>query len=99
VLLLSVHHQWISNLTETEADELFQAAVSRAKKAAFVEFAALNRKFGFKDEFIDNDVNTLTEYAMKYLSRLAPKAKVKYLGKSPEAEWEPFRYMFLMEFQ
>jgi hypothetical protein len=55
VLLLSVHHQWIAALPKDQADELFQAGVRLAKKAAFVEFASLNSKFAGKASFVDND--------------------------------------------
>jgi SAM-dependent methyltransferase len=97
VLLLSVHHQWIAALPKDQADELFQAGVRLAKKAAFVEFVSLNSKFAGKASFVDNDQESVIEYARGYLRHLIPEGRVKYLGASPESLFEPYRYMFLVE--
>ncbi len=97
VLLLSVHHQWIAALPKDQADELFQASVHLAKKAAFVEFASLNSKFAGKASFVDNDEDSVIEYATGYLRHLIPEGRVKYLGASPESSLETYRHMFLVE--
>ena len=97
VLLLSVHHQWLAELLEEEADALVKAAISIAKKVVFIEFAALNSKYSFSSKFEDNDENSVTNYAYDYLNRLQPQSKITYIGKCPESIREPFRFMFMIE--
>lgn len=97
VLLLSVHHQWLAELLEEEADALVKAAISIAKKVVFIEFAALNAKYSFSNKFKDNDENSVTNYAYNYLNRLESQSQITYIGKCPESRREPFRFLFKIE--
>lgn len=97
VLLLSVHHQFYANLPEREADELVRSAINIAKKVVFIEFAALNSKYSFIDTFLDNDEESVLDYAFNYLNQLQPHLKTSYLGKCPESDWKPFRFIFMIE--
>ena len=100
VLLLSVHHQWLAKLPEEEADALVKASISIAKKVVFIEFAALNKKYGkysFSSKFEDNDENSVINYAFDYTNRLQPQSKITYLGKCPQSVREPYRFMFMIE--
>ena len=98
VLLLSVHHQWYSQLPQEEADKLFVEVLNISKKVLIVEFAAIKRKYGFTgEEFIDNDISSVKDYALDFLkTKLEGKyAKISYLGTVPElVRIEPERLMF-----
>jgi SAM-dependent methyltransferase len=98
VLLLSVHHQWVAEGGHEAAAERVAAVASRAKKAFFVEFAALNSKYGRPAEdplFRDNDELTVTAYAAAFLARALPDLEVRLLGSTPESAWETYRYLFV----
>lgn len=97
VLLLSVHHQWLAELPEEEADALVKASILIAKKLVFIEFAALNKKYSFSGKFEDNDENSIINYALNYLNQLQPQSKITAIGKCPESVQEPFRFMFMIE--
>jgi hypothetical protein len=97
VLLLSVHHQWLAELPEKEADLLVKKAISIAKKAAFIEFAALNSKYSRFSKFVDNDEKSILKYAFDYLNRLQTQSVITYLGKCSESDQEPFRFLFMIE--
>lgn len=97
VMLLSVHHQWYASMSAIEADNLFSAVLNRAAKIVFIEFAAINDKYGGNQGFIDNHADSVISYASEFLSRFVPKEKISYLGKCSELmSKEPYRYMFMI---
>ena len=98
VLLLSVHHQWYAKMPHKDADSLFAALINKAKKAVFVEFAAINEKYGGDQGFVDNQPESVVDYAMRFLTRFTKNECVKYLGATPEYPGkESYRYMFLID--
>lgn len=97
VLLLSVHHQWYAGKSKLVADEIFQQVISIANKAVFIEFAALNSKYGDTSQFTDNDENSIKYFAYSFLEKFSPKEKIKFLGSCPESSCEPVRYMFMID--
>jgi len=99
VTLLSVHHQWHELQGDEQAKALFSRVASLPSKLLFVEFAAVNSKFGRVngDLFIDNDEASVLAYARQYLQEVLPSryGHVEYLGPTPEfVGFEPFRYLF-----
>lgn len=97
VLLLSVHHQWYAAGDEPAADALFGQALSIARTAVFVEFAALSEKFGPIKRFLDNDAASVQSFARDFLAQFTVSDKVKFLGSCTESDHEPYRFMFLIE--
>ena len=97
ILLLSVHHQWYKLMGEDVADQLFSSVLNKANKVLFVEFPALNRKYGYQDKFIDNNPESVKDFALDFLVRFVDKEQIKYLGKCKDnIKKEPFRYMFMI---
>lgn len=97
LFILSVHHQFISMYGELYTLDLLNRLSQIIKSRIFIEFAALNSKYGFSDGdlFIDNDSDTILEYGFIFLSRLNKKCTIKFLGKTREDNPnEPFRYLF-----
>ena len=97
ILLLSVHHQWYASMDKKNADNLLSAVMGKARKALFIEFSAINEKYGCDQGFVDNDAESVKAYAKKFLGGFISEERIKYLGACPEfPEKEPFRYMFLV---
>jgi hypothetical protein len=97
LLLLSVHHQWVSMNGDDYARDLMARLSERARLALVVEFAALNSKYGCDDTtlFIDNDQDSISSYALGWLSSTLPDWQVKYIGRCPDRPDEPFRDAFM----
>lgn len=97
ILLLSVHHQWYRLMGEDIADHFFSSVLNKANKLLFIEFPALNRKYGYQDQFIDNNPESVKNFAVDFLLRFVDKEQIKYLGKCKDnIKKEPFRYMFMI---
>lgn len=97
-LLLSVHHQWYASYGKDAAHSLVLSVLEVARKAVFVEFSALNSKYASDMGFIDNDRDSVLEFACDFLGQFPPVARVAYLGACPEfTTKEPFRFLFMAE--
>jgi SAM-dependent methyltransferase len=96
ILLLSVVHQLIAFDGEKVARRLVRALARKARSVFLIEFAALNRKYGFRDSkaFDDNDEGSVIQYAQHWLRSSLDNWNVKYVGKCPETKQEPYRYLF-----
>ena len=99
VFLLSVHHQWVRLFGDDHTKRLVSALTKRAGYVFFIEFSALAKKYGYENNqfFIDNDEDSVVEYAMNWLES-AGLQNSKYLGKCREyPPREPYRFMFSIE--
>ena len=97
VCLFGVHHQWHKNNSPEECEELVKAVAEKASKVFFIQFASINEKYlkeGEKELFIDNNEESVKEYAESWLKKNFPEKKRKYLGKIPETRIENFRYIY-----
>lgn len=96
VLLLSVHHQIVKENGDEYAKSFVNTLAKKAKRVFIIEFAGLNSKFSYEDTalFIDNDEDSIKNYAQKWLETALPNHKAEYSGKSPGDSIEPFRYIF-----
>jgi hypothetical protein len=96
--ILSVHHQFVSAYGHDWTKDLLSKLISKTKGVIFIEFAAINKKFGaHQDElFKDNDDESIIEYAFSFLSDL--NKKVTYLGKTLENNTdEKYRFLFAVQ--
>lgn len=86
VLLLSVHHQWVATNGDTAARRLVHDLSSRAGKTMVIEFSCLNVKYDKLNPelFIDNDTDSVTEYAFKWLAETLPNFGFEFLGLNEE---------------
>lgn len=107
VLLLSVHHQWVIQGGDKEAQHLVAAILLKARKYFFIEFASINSKYGYSPaRFKDHDEESILKYARDWLQEVVEIAKtrsatenisIRYVGKNKELERvEEFRYVYLV---
>ena len=97
VLLLSVHHQWIATNGDTATRQLVHDLSNKAGKTMVIEFSCLNAKYGrFGPElFVDNNPDSVTEYASTWLAATLPDFIFEFLGLNEEHPIdEPHRVLF-----
>ena len=97
VLLLSVHHQWIATNGDTATRQLVHDLSDKARKTMVIEFSCLNVKYGrFNPElFVDNNPDSVTEYASTWLAETLPDFIFEFLGLNEEHPVdEPHRVLF-----
>jgi SAM-dependent methyltransferase len=97
VLLLSVHHQWIATNGDTATRQLVHDLSDKAGKTMVIEFSCLNVKYGrFNPElFVDNNPDSVTEYASTWLAETLPDFIFEFLGLNEEHPVdEPHRVLF-----
>ena len=106
ILLLSVHHQLVSNFGENWAKKFVSKLFRKSNKVLIMEFAALNRKYGYEKQedltFKNNDESSIVPFAKNWLLNTLPNAEVDYVGKAPhhkinvkpQNSSEPYRYIF-----
>lgn len=96
VLLLSVHHQLVKEYGDDYTKDFVNLLASKANKAFFIEFAALNSKFSDdkNDLFIDNNEGSVINYAENWLKSALPEHNIEYVGKTPGDKIEPYRFVF-----
>ena len=98
ILLLSVHHQWVKEYGDNYTKKLVEKIINKAKKYFIIEFAAISEKYGFKKPFfIDNDEESVKEYAEGWLNSLKFSGEIQYMGRNKEKPGkEPFRYIYMI---
>ena len=95
VLLLSVHHHWLSAHGPSVAGEMLRDIVSRAKMTVVFESSSRNVRFGtYRPGVTDNDPASVIAYHEQYLGEyVADLATVERLGKSRcVGPREPYRW-------
>jgi len=95
ILLLSVHHQLINLYGDQWTRTVVSRLAEKAGKTIIIEFAALSRKYTENGSalFVDNDQDSITGYAQKWLNNVLPGWIIEYLGKAPNTRIEPYRFI------
>lgn len=95
-LLLSVHHQLVAGKGDDWTQKFISRLASKTNKVFLIEFPALNSKYSATEDllFIDNDEASVVSYGQSWLTHVLPGWSITYIGKAPESEIEPFRFMF-----
>ena len=96
ILLLSVHHQLIAGYGDEWTQNFVSNLANKADMFFVIEFAALNKKYLATENslFTDNDAVSVVSYAQSWLAHALPGWNINYVGKVPESEIEPYRFMF-----
>lgn len=99
ISILSVHHQIIAAHGDNYAQQILTSLLSKATNGLFIEFSALSEKYGSEKNslFIDNDQESVKQYAEMWLEKICSSDKFDFLGKTRESQpTEPFRYLYLI---
>ena len=85
MLVLSVHHWWVKEYGDRLAQTMVKGLIERTRRYFVIEFSSIKDKYGYQQErFVDNDEQSVTQYARRWLEEIDPNYDVKYLGANRE---------------
>ena len=97
LLLLSVHHNWVSLYGPAVAGDMLRRLVERTRDVVVFETPSRNSRFGAHPPgFVDNDEESVLAYQRDYLDRyLAGLAEYELVGSAPAlGDREPYRWIW-----
>ena len=105
ILLLSVHHQWVTEKGDAYAQELIARIIDKANAYMFIEFATLNSKYGYREpRFDEHDEESQKQYCIDWLNGCGTflgnyeDFSITYVGKNRERIGvEEYRHTFMIE--
>jgi SAM-dependent methyltransferase len=98
MLVLSVHHWWVKEYGDAPAREMVRTLIAKTKRYFVIEFSSIKDKYGYRDErFVDNDEQSVTDYARHWLQAIDSGYDIRYLGANRETTGrEKFRHIVLV---
>jgi SAM-dependent methyltransferase len=99
ILLLSVHHQFVSALGLSEGNRLLEQVFQRAQYQFFFQPACIYEKYGCQMPFIENDYASIEDYFVNFFAGFR-KFRVRSIGLTDNRlpAREPLRPLMLFEF-
>jgi SAM-dependent methyltransferase len=98
MLVLSVHHWWVKEYGDRVAQDMVKSLIERTRRYVVLEFASIRDKYGYPEgRFVDNDEQSVTRYARRWLEEVDPGLEIKYLGTNRETTGrERLRHLMLV---
>ena len=98
MLVLSVHHWWVKEYGDGVAQQMVKSLIARTRRYFVIEFSSIKDKYGYSQErFVDNDEQSVTQYARQWLQDIDPGYDIRYLGANRETTGrERFRHIVLV---
>lgn len=85
ILVLSVHHWWVKEYGDRVAQEMVNTLIARTRRYFVIEFSSIRDKYGYPEgRFVDNDEQSVTAYARRWLEEIDPRLDIRNLGANRE---------------
>jgi len=98
MLVLSVHHWWVKEYGDRVAQEMVKVLIARTRRYFVMEFSSIRDKYGYPEgRFVDNDEQSVTAYARRWLEEIDPGLDIRHLGANRETTGrERLRHLMLV---
>lgn len=98
MLVLSVHHWWVKEYGDRVAQAMVKMLLDRTRRYFVMEFSSIRDKYGYPaGRFVDNDEQSVTAYARRWLEEIDPGLDIRHLGANRETTGrERLRHLMLV---